>query len=253
MTIALALACVGVLSALWDQTFEQFYSGFSAAREGIHSLEANFTQKTVTPDEVMTSIGTLFYGEPRRIVFRYQDPELVYMIDGNHAYEYDAELQQLERYELGDLPQAEAFFLGFNSDPGRLQEAYRVYLARPKEGIGAIVALQIEPKPRGDEAPLFERLTLQLRAEDFLPIEIHIRNDDDSDVLYTVDGFVLNGTTGPERTQIFLPEGTDVIYEEEFVERIGPGGRYVPEPLAVTSVKVSETSLPDGVEGESKP
>src|SRR5690606_16122690 len=102
-----------------------------------------------------------------------------FMLDGLRIYEYDPEFEQLQMYDLEDRPETEALFLGFESEPGRLQEAYDVAV-RPRPGGEPGIELELTPKPVEDEDPLFLGVTLQLRPGDFLPVAIAIRNDEES-------------------------------------------------------------------------
>jgi outer membrane lipoprotein-sorting protein len=211
-----------------DLSFDEFFAQFAKKRDEIRVMTARFRQTTVTPDDIVVSEGGITYANPKRLVLRYADPEMVFLNDGVRLYQYDSETRQLEIYDIGDRPDSEAFFLGFESDPAKLREAYTVNIyPRPSE---SGVAFVIELKPRDTEDALFQRVILSLRPGDLLPVEIVIVNDDTSEVNYKLVDFVINGAIDPRDTQIFLPEGTMVLDNEDYVETVGPGGKWVTAP-----------------------
>lgn len=233
MCLTANLAQAGQASAqvAADPTFTEFFADFSERRDGIHVLEARFSQVTITPDETITSSGTLLYVKPKRLIFRYKEPELVYIIDGLLTYEYDAELKQLQIFEFEDRPETEALFLGFDDDAERLREAYDIEISRPgneKDG----TTIKLTPRTADPEAAYFQYVTLQLRDEDYLPTQIHIQNDAESEVLISVSDFIINRALEPEGAQLLLPEGTDIINSGRYVETVGPEGKRVPPPMA---------------------
>ena len=208
-----------------DQPVASFYEKFAAKRNEIQSLHARFTQITSTPDEIITSTGDIYYTSPKRILFRYEDAELHYLIDGLRAYEYDAELQQLQIFDMEDRPEAEAFFLGFEKNADRLSEAYHIRVTEISE---TGVELELKPRDTESETTFFQSLTLRLRAGDYLPTKIHIVNDDESDVIYDIGDFTVNDPRHKTENLIFLPEGTVIIDNDRYAETVGPGGKSVP-------------------------
>ncbi|MFA6240636.1 MAG: outer membrane lipoprotein carrier protein LolA [Candidatus Hydrogenedentales bacterium] len=218
-----------------------FLADFAQKRDHIQSLTARFFQENVTPDETTPSSGEIIYIKPRRIMFRYADPEVTYLIDGLRVYEYDAQLEQVQVYDLGDDPQAEALFLGFDSDTTRLQQAYDVALVDPEKPDLGKHGLELTPKqkPKQEDAepvtPLFNKVRLTLRDGDYLPSYIHVFNDNDSEVRISVTNVEVNPALDPKQTQLDLPEGTRIIQNEQDVETVGPGGKRIPE-IAQTDI-----------------
>ena len=121
------------LAAAGQTTPAEFFAEFSARRDATEALQASFVQTTITPDETIVSRGTLVYTKPKRLIFRYEDPPLEYMIDGLRVYEYDPDIEQIQIFELEDRPESEAFYLGFESNADRLQEAYSVRVLPPDD------------------------------------------------------------------------------------------------------------------------
>lgn len=227
----MSLLAVVVLAATVAEppSIDEFFAEFAKHRDRIAVLEARFVQRSITRDEAFTSEGTLVYARPKRIVFRYSDPEETYLVDTLRWYEYVAELKQLRIFQLEERPEAEALFLGFDTDSKRLQEAYHVELIEPgAEDIGAKV-LVLRPKAAEADGAYFERVTLYLREEDYLPYRVEIVNDAESQVIHEFRDFRVNPPLDPSQTQIALPEGTKIIEDDKFVEKVGPGGIRVPE------------------------
>lgn len=209
-----------------EASLVEFFATFAERRNTIDLLEAAFVQTTVTPDEIVVSEGQIVYVRPKRLIFRYDD-QLVYMIDALRAYEYDPELEQVQIFDLEDRPESEAFYLGFENNVERLQEAYNVRLLPPSDPSRYAFALEFEPKADDDEA-YFGKVTLQLRHGDFLPAEIRIINDEESHVEFIVSDFIINGSPDPEKTHITLPEDTVIVDNDNYAGTVGPEGLRLP-------------------------
>ena len=214
-----------------EASFDRFLKEFSAKRQAIAFLEAPFTQTTISPDETVVSEGTVLYARPKRLLFRYTDPPQAYVLDGLRAYQYDPEFEQLQIFEIEDQPNTAAFFLGFEDNAERLLEAYDIRIFPREQSDEGGIGVELRPKPQEDEEPLFESVTLYLRGKDFLPTKINIVNDEESEVLILLGEITLSATVPQDEVRVFLPEGTDIIENERFVETVGPEGKYVPGPL----------------------
>ena len=229
----LAWALVLALSAndaAGDESLEAFFVTFAERRNAIEVLEARFVQTTVTPDEVVISEGGIVYVRPKRLIFRYDDPVLVYMIDALNAYEFDPELEQVQIFAIEDRPESEAFYLGFENNVERLQEAYDLNILPPDEAASGEWTLEIKRKIGDDEESFFETVTLRLRESDFLPVAIHIINDSESHVEFIITDFKINEPLGRETTHINLPEGTVIVDNDVFAGTVGPEGLQLPRP-----------------------
>lgn len=214
---------------------ESFFARFASSRDSIEVLQAEFEQTTITPDDYVESTGTIIYTKPRRILFRYADPKIVYLADQQTVYEYDPELKQLRIDNLEDKPEAEALFMGFSENLARLQEAYTVSLVDPDDKGDAAKVVKLEPKTSSREHAYFEQVLLYLRENDFLPIRVHIINDQDSEVVYTIRNFRLNAPSDKNEAMISAPEGTTVVRGDAPSEVIGAGGKTFPEIAAPPS------------------
>jgi outer membrane lipoprotein-sorting protein len=233
VTILIWAASIG---AAENVAFDAFFKDFSAKRNDIQTLEARFKQENKTPEETRVTEGSVVYINPRRIVFRYEKPEVgaTYVIDGYRAYEYIPEIEQVEIRDIGDNPQAEIFFLGFEDNADALREAYNLELFDPQgtaeSAPGATKGLAIRPKPQEDQPVPFKEVRLYLRAQDYLPVRILVINDEDSKTLIDISGFGINQPLDPSRAQVELPGGTKIIENDRLVETVQIEGRRVPAP-----------------------
>lgn len=217
----------------------------SERRESLSTMQAEFSQLTVTSDEDIASMGTLTYVKPKRIIFRYAEPPIEYMIDRNHAYEYDAELEQMLIFDIEGLPEAEAFFLGLESNIDALKESYVIKTLAPGNTERNAVAIELIPIPVDGEEPVFEKVTMQLRKEDYLPVQIDIVNSESSSVQFTIKNFKLNETLPKELSHVFVPDLTDVILNDDPFEVTGEQGAYFPdnERLGIVETPVESEDL----------
>ncbi len=241
---AALLAIAGAVGQ--NQSPAEFFDEFSARRDATDALQAEFIQTTVTPDETIVSRGTLIYTKPKRLIFRYQEPPLVYMIDGLRVYEYDPDIAQIQIYNLEDRPESEAFYLGFESDSQRLQEAYNVRILPPDDAARHALSVEFTPKPRDDsEEPYFQRVLLQLAKGDLLPSSILIVNDDESNTSFSITNYNLDVELPESASHVRVPEGTTIVDNGGYVGDAGPGGAMFP---------AATTAAPQGlVESEDVP
>lgn len=243
-----------VLTALGQQPVleaQEVLGLLSEQRTQLTTLQATFKQVTMTSDEDTTSTGTLVYVKPKRIIFRYDDPAIDYMLDRHHAYEYDAELEQIMIFDIEGRPEAEAFFLGLESDTAILEKSYTIKALAPKDPERDAVALELLPRPVEDQEPIFAKVTLQLRKNDYLPTRIDIINDENSSVTFTIEDFILNQSLPKKSSHIFAPDLTDVVFNDEVLEAVGEAGAYFPndarlglEPIAAIPEESNTVDTP---------
>jgi outer membrane lipoprotein-sorting protein len=220
---------------------------FSQGRDEVRSMQARFAQTTINPDDVIESTGTVVYVNPKRIIFRYEDPPVTFMIDDGHAYEYDEELEQLLVYDIQGHPEAEAFFLGLESNTTQVQEAYSMKLVPAKNPAESAFALEMIPNVKEGDEPIFQKVTLQLAKETFIPTHILIINGEYSEVVFRLEDVVLNAELSRDLSHIFAPENTELEIDDVALGTIEAPGRFFPE-AEVTNNSKSETvekSTPD--------
>ncbi|MEK7794513.1 MAG: outer membrane lipoprotein carrier protein LolA [Candidatus Hydrogenedentota bacterium] len=224
--MSLVLIVAALLPVIGTEDAATFLRQFAERRQEIRTLTAPFKQLTITPEEQLESKGVIAFRKPRRLAFRYEDPGQVFLLDNLTVYDYDPELKQCQMFELEDDPQTAALFLGFEDDPARLLEAYNVVVDDPSEGMRAI---ELTPKNENDDEKYFEKIILRIDEKDMLPREIQIVNDAESEVLITIGEYRINGRLAVEQTRLDLPEGTDILMNDDFVETVGPRGKRLPE------------------------
>lgn len=224
---ALATAC----TAAPDTDFDAFFKEFSAKRDGVVALDASFTQTTKLPEEELTTKGSLIFIKPRRIIFHTDDPERTTLVDDRSGYEYDPEIKQLQIFDIEDNPQADIFFLGFNSNTETLRKAYDLTLFEITDDPRGKRGIKIKPRAESKEQAYFVEVNLFLRDEDYLPYRIHIRNDEESQVFIEVEAIDKAFRPTPQLTQIFLPQDTKVVENDRVVETVGAGGKRVPDAI----------------------
>jgi outer membrane lipoprotein carrier protein len=241
MLLAAALVWMGAAAGQTPAPAD-FYTEFAKHRDAIASMRAEFVQTTTNPDETDTAEGKLIYTRPKRLLFRYTDPPLDYMIDGLRAYEYDPDIAQVTIYDIEDKPESEAFYLGFESNADRLREAYEIYTLPPDDPATHVLAVEFVPKPKPDgESPLFERVRLQLRKSDMLPSKILIINDAESRTEFTVSNFGINEPMPEGMDHLKVPEGTVIVENDEYTGDVPVGGAVFPKPEIA---KVDSEDLP---------
>ncbi len=227
-------ACVFALAACTaapEAGIDAFFKEFAAKREGIVALDASFTQKTKLPDEELVSKGSLIFVKPRRIIFHTEEPDRTTLVDDRSGYEYDPEIKQLQIFDIEDNPQADIFFLGFNTNTETLRQAYDLTPFDVSDDPRGKRGLTIKPKAQSREQAYFVEVNLYLRDEDFLPYRIHIRNDEESQVFIEVESINKAFRPTPQLTQIFLPQDTKVVENDRVVETVGAGGKRVPDAI----------------------
>ena len=219
LTVALGLAAA-------DDELDQFLELYESERADVAVMEARFVQTSLAEGDRFVAGGSLLYVNPRRLMFRYDDPALVYLVDDLRVYEYDPELAQVQIMTLEDAPQTEALFLGFERDIDRLEEAYELSYFEPPEGGSHGLRLV----PRGAEEAYFAEVRVTFRDETLVPHLVHMLHDDGSEVFIEISESQINVPIEPRETQIWLPENTRIVDEDGPVETVGAGGMAIPDP-----------------------
>lgn len=239
--LAITAFVVQATNARGEEGFDSFFKAFKEKRDGVGSLQATFVQKTILPQEIITTEGALYYSKPRRILFSTKDPERATLVDGRRGYEYDAEIKQMTVFDIEDNPRANIFFLGFDDDTEALKTAYELTLFETDDPRGKH-GIKIKPRPDSEEEVYFLEAELYLRDEDYLPYRIHIVNDTESQLYIDVSDMVKKPEQDLESVRFFVPEGVKVVENDDVVETVAAGGRYV--PAESQHVIIEEKELP---------
>ncbi len=228
------VAATSFLLSASGQPVDDFFAEFVAKREHIQSLSATFRQEIVTPDETSVSGGRIVFVKPKQLLFEYLDPKIVYAIDGRRVFNYEANLEQVQVYDVEDSAQADALFIAFDDSAARLREAYDVSLSDAEPGECGQRILTLAPKNSdiADDAlsQPYKEIRLYLRQEDLLPCRIQAISDDDTSVVVDIDHYAINEIGSNASIQFHVPEGTKIVVNEASVETAGPGGKDLPEP-----------------------
>lgn len=230
---ALIAALLAVAAA--PPEVETLFKEIQARRAHVETVEAAFTEQSFLPGEVLSTAGNLLYARPRRILYHTQDPDRTTLVDRNMGYEYEPELKQLMIYDLAEFPQIDAFFLGFHDDLETLRASYNVTAFAIRNDPVGSVGIRLEPKPELADDAFFLAAEVYLRDEDYLPYRFVLDNEEDSRtvILVDVDTLSVNGNPPPEKTQIEVAEGTDVIMNNEVIRTVGAGGERLPDPVVL--------------------
>lgn len=247
----LALWSAALLATPDTPDFDAFFKEFAEKRAHVKVLEAEFTQTTILPEETLRTTGVIRFAQPRRFVIRTEEPRRETLLENRRGYEHEADLEQVLIFDIENSAEASIFFLGFDNDTAALREAYQVELFKVLDNDDGPHGLLIKPKP-GDDAGLFQEVSLYLRAEDMLPYRIHIVNDAESTVILDMTEVKVNHQEVPVAPDIFVPEGTKIVQNDRVVETVGPGGKRLPEAFRV-EVPVSESTPLDPVAPDPAP
>ncbi len=231
--------CLPVISAWPEDNFDTFFKAFKEKRDGIGSLQAEFVQKTILPQEEIITEGTLHYSKPRRILFSTKDPERATLVDNRRGYEYDSEIKQMTVFDIEDNPRANIFFLGFDDDAEALKTAYELALFETGDPKGHR-GIKIKPRPGSDEEVYFLEASLYLRDEDYLPYRIHIVNDQESQLYIDVSEISPQPYQDLNSARFFVPEGVKVVENDRVVATIEAGGRHIPAETQGTLIEEKE-------------
>lgn len=159
MARRLAVLCLAaaVTAAAQEDSARQQLERFAA---GLESMHAQFDQQVISSDGTVqdSSSGEVWLSRPQRFRWAYGGdfPELV-VADGSRIWIYDEALEQVtvrnQSGEAADSP------LALLTDPGRLDDQFRVREAGESEGLNLLElrSLDIESE--------FERILLGLRDD----------------------------------------------------------------------------------------
>ena len=242
MIASAALVALSALAA--EQSVEEFFAEFVAKREHIQYLTAKFRQDNITPDETRASIGEIVFVKPKQLRIDYTDPKIVYAVDGLRVFNYEADLEQVQVYDVEDSPQLDAFFVGFDNDPKRLREAYDVTLAgAPAGSCGQRVLKLVPKKPATEDEALsqpYKEIRLYLRNDDLLPCKIEAISDEETSFVMEIGGYTINAAGADPSIRFHVPEGTKIIVNETDISRVGAGGKDLPEATSTVTIPANK-------------
>jgi outer membrane lipoprotein carrier protein len=144
------------------------------AREATTALEAQFIETKVFTvfGEEETSKGTLFFGQPDRVCWRYSEPDQSStVINGESGWSVFPGIKQIQKFELeGSKTDKVLSIVGFGRCATPLTESFDITMTIEKKG-GFVLAM----KPTDDDiTPYFSRIDLTLDRKDYLPRKIEL-------------------------------------------------------------------------------
>ncbi|MCC6153298.1 MAG: outer membrane lipoprotein carrier protein LolA [Candidatus Hydrogenedentes bacterium] len=242
MIASAILVALSVLAA--EQSVDDFFAEFVAKREHIQTLTASFRQDNITPDETRSSGGKIVFVKPTQLRIEYMDPKIIYAVDGLRVFNYEADLEQVQVYDVENSPQLDAFFVGFDNDPKRLREAYDVSLADASAvSCGQRVLKLVPKKPATDDEALsqpYKEIRLSLRNEDLLPCKIEAISDEQTSFVMEISEYAVNADGANPSIRFHVPEGTKVIVNETDITRVGAGGKDLPEATSTVTIPANK-------------
>jgi len=247
MTSLLLAAAALMPAAVPDEA--EFFARFKEAREGIEVLQAEYTEKNITPDETFLAEGTLLYANPRRILRTTHYPyHAAVLIDGTTSYQYEPEVRQLVIHELDNSPEADILFFGFDSDVDRLREHYDISLFVLEDHPLGELGLELQPKEGTEAEGLFARALLYLRDDNLLPHRVQLVFDAESQLVVEMSDYTVNAAIEPAESQIEVAEGTAIIRNDEIVREVSGGPELLPAPIDVSGLEPAPESESESAE-----
>ncbi|HOL18860.1 MAG TPA: outer membrane lipoprotein carrier protein LolA [Candidatus Hydrogenedens sp.] len=215
-----------------NKDIDNFFQKYTESRDKIQILVADFIQKSIYPDESYITKGTLVFIKPRRIVFHTDEPEKYTLVENTKIYEYEPEIKQMTIYDLKDQVETELFFFAFAQNLDELRKKYHVTPIQLSEERGKH-GISIRPYIDKEQETQFEEIILYLRDEDYLPYRLRIINEDNIQTIIDFEKIEINGKIRREDTQIFVPQGTNIIENDKQKEIVPEDGKRIPEPASV--------------------
>jgi outer membrane lipoprotein-sorting protein len=168
----------------------EFDKGFAAVQEATHTFRADITQTLHLQglDRPITSVGTLYYERPDKLLIRFSQPAGEWMLVNGSQVAIQKQGKPLERRDLsveGRAASHEASLLDFfHADPARWHHDFDVSMAR--NGDRLIVHLKPWMTPTAAAQGVQEIVTtLQLPGYDILEMAVTINAGNSVDYQFT--------------------------------------------------------------------
>ena len=102
--------------------------------------------------------------------------------------------------------------------------------------------IKIKPRPDSDDEVYFMEVNLFLRDEDYLPYQIHIVNDTESEVFIDIDEIIPQAGQDLDTARILVPPGVKIIENDDVVATVEKE-QYFPPTTA--DPQIQERELPE--------
>ncbi len=206
----LTLLCLHSHSLANGVDVDGFLSEFESRRGEVSTFSARFVQKRTLQlfDEVKVSTGTILYKAPRRMIWKYVEPDKTQMrILPDSVEYYFPELEQIEVYPTEKDGGASHFFFAFESSGEQLKKRFDVSIGRAGERLTRVDLL---PRTESTASQLLG-LTLWLDDADYLPRRIVVREISGDTTEIELSEIRVNETVGDGELEFDAPEGTQII------------------------------------------
>lgn len=170
------------------------------------TLEADFIQRYTLGSTTLVESGRVYFQKPGRMRWEYESPEKkLFLADGEYAYFYVPEEQQVRRQSLKQAPDWQAAFallLGRVDLERVLRDVTLVRVHRPEEP----ARWQLRGRAKS-EKQAFEEVWLDLN-EAYQVLRIEIRQRDSSLMEFHFRRWRENPPLDPELFRLAVPPGT---------------------------------------------
>lgn len=198
----------------------------------INTVTLDFRQEKVTEffeDDVLKSSGKIWFSKPDYFRVDYAPPnEYVMLINRQIAYQYSAEIEQLERFVFASTQerdqQIHALMLGFDFRVDVVTQNYKVTSSSDDEALAAqlssapnagegLILLEFIPLPALMETSQFLKLQLWIDKSTLLPQKVWIEDHEGSKTTFVIVASKLNE---PIESSIYdiaeiVPDGITII------------------------------------------
>lgn len=177
--------------------------------EGVKTLDTQFEQVMLDRDEtrLQTSSGHMWVQRPRQFRWHATEPfEQLVVSDGNKVWIHDVDLEQVIERPLGnEIGETPALLL--SGDSAMIANEFTVKKIREQ---GKSVTFQLTPK---DDEQMFDVLEMSFEGE--TPTSMRLEDSLGQKTSFNFIKPKLNGRIKADRFTFNIPEGVDVIRDEE--------------------------------------
>lgn len=199
------LLLAGVAGAA-EPTLKEVVRGVERHYKRVRTLEADFVQRYTLGATTLVESGHVYFQKPGRMRWDYDNPEpKLFLTDGNYAYLYVPQEEQVRRLPMKQAPQWQAAFallLG-RVDLGRL--FHRIQLVRVHR-LESPAQWQLRGQPKSEQQA-FREVWIDLN-ERYQVLRIEIRQRDGSLMEFHFRGWRENHSLRPELFRLQVPPGT---------------------------------------------
>jgi outer membrane lipoprotein carrier protein len=200
------LCCLGVTLSGAEPSVKDVVRGVERRYNQARSLEADFIQRYTLGSTTLVESGRVYFQKPGRMRWDYESPEKkLFLADGEFAYFYVPEEQQVRRQSLKQAPDWQVTFgllLGRVDLEKVLRDLELVRVHRPEEP----ARWQLRGRAKSHKQA-FEEVWLDL-TDAYQVLRIEIRQRDGSLMEFHFRRWRENPPLDPELFRLAVPPGT---------------------------------------------